>query len=98
MRARPPKAGRPKGTTTYDQELAEAFGLSVRKVRQNKGISQEDLAMIAEIERSHVGKIERGQHMPTLALILRLARALGVRSALLMNETEKTLQDLDKLR
>ncbi|KPX93781.1 helix-turn-helix domain-containing protein [Pseudomonas meliae] len=48
----------------------------------------------AGIDRSHMGKIERGEHMPTLAIILRVAEALGVTSALLMAETEENLKSL----
>ena len=38
-----------------------------------------------------MGKIERGQHMPTLTLILKLAKALGIRSSDLMVDTEAQL-------
>ena len=38
-----------------------------------------------------MGKIERGEHMPTLAMILKIARALGRSSAELMLETEARL-------
>ena len=45
----------------------------------------------AGIERSHMGKIERGEHMPTLALALKVARALGISAAILVARTEQTL-------
>jgi transcriptional regulator with XRE-family HTH domain len=38
-----------------------------------------------------LGKIERGEHMPTLVLVLKIARALGVSSADLLRETEGLL-------
>jgi transcriptional regulator with XRE-family HTH domain len=37
------------------------------------GLSQESLALLAQVERSHLGKIERGEHIPNLVLIFRLA-------------------------
>ncbi len=40
-----------------------------------------------------MGKIERGEHMPTLALILRIATALGCSAASLMEATESRLAD-----
>lgn len=49
------------------------------------------MAYLAGIERSHMGKIERGEHMPTLAIILKIARALGCSSADLMTATESRL-------
>ena len=54
-------------------------------------MAQETLANLASIERSHMGKIERGEHMPTLAIILKIARALGCSSADLMTATESRL-------
>ena len=54
---------------------------------------QQDLqvAHLAGVERSHMGKIERGEHMPTLAMILKIARALGRSASELMLETEARL-------
>ncbi|WP_442956668.1 helix-turn-helix domain-containing protein [Propionivibrio sp.] len=69
-----------------------AFGLAVRAERMEQGIAQEELASLAGIERSHLGKIERGEHMPTLALILRIAVALNKSAADLMAATENNLR------
>ncbi|MCK9986165.1 MAG: hypothetical protein AzoDbin1_02637 [Azoarcus sp.] len=55
-------------------------------------MAQEELASLAEIERSHMGKIERGEHMPTLALILRIAAALNRSAADLIAVTEDNLR------
>jgi len=68
-----------------------AFGATVRAARTEDGIAQEALAHMAGVERSHMGKIERGEHMPTLAMILKIARALGRSSGELMLETEARL-------
>ena len=91
MQKRPVQAGRPAGATTFDAELAQAFGAAVRALRSGQGMAQEALAHRAGIERSHMGKIERGEHMPTLVLILRIARALGRSAGELMLETEARL-------
>jgi len=64
----------------------------VRTVRTAHGIAQEELAALAGIERSHMGKIERGEHMPTLALILKIAKALNTSAAELLAATEARLQ------
>ena len=73
-----PTAGRPKGTKSFDPAPAIAFGKAVRERRLQIGISQEELANRAQVERSHMGKIERGEHMPNFVLILRLANALQI--------------------
>lgn len=54
-------------------------------------MSQEALALAARVERSHMGKIERGEHLPSLLLVLRIAKVLQVSSAALMAETEASL-------
>jgi transcriptional regulator with XRE-family HTH domain len=46
---------------------------------------------MAGVERAHVGKIERGQHMPTLAAVLKIAKALGMSGADLLAEAEALL-------
>ncbi|WP_127172017.1 helix-turn-helix domain-containing protein [Xanthomonas euvesicatoria] len=91
MQKRTMKPGRPVGATTYEAEPAIAFGKAVRAARIARDISQEELATLAGIERSHMGKIERGQHMPTLALILRVSIALNESAANLMTATESIL-------
>lgn len=83
--------GRPAGTTTFEAGPARAFGEAVRRMRTEDGVAQEALAHLAGIERSHMGKIERGEHMPTLAMILKISRALGRSAGELMLETEARL-------
>ena len=92
MQKRTIQRGRTVGSTTYEREPALAFGQAVRAARMEQGIAQEELAALAEIERSHMGKIERGEHMPTLALILRIAAALNKSAADLIAVTEENLR------
>jgi len=80
------KAGRPIGATSFDPTPARAFGAVVRTIRLDLKISQEELSNLAEVERSHMGKIERGEHMPNFVLILRLAKALQVRPGELVDK------------
>ena len=88
MQKRSIQRGRPAGATTYDAELAQAFGAAVRALRTERGIAQESLAHLAGIERSHMGKVERGEHMPTLAIIFKIAGALECSVAELMASME----------
>ena len=91
MQKRAIQRGRPAGTTTFEVVPARAFGAAVRAARTEQGVAQEKLAHLAGVERSHLGKIERGEHLPTLVLVLRIARALGCSSAELMIATEARL-------
>lgn len=59
------------------QELAKKFGKAVREKRLQSGISQDALALMAEIDRSYVGRIERGEVNITLEKAYCLARVLG---------------------
>ena len=90
------KPGRPLGSTTFEPAAARAFGSVVRQCRVELGISQEELGHRAEIERSHMGKIERGQHLPNLALILKLAGALSTSPGRLVEKTAEMLLDGDQ--
>lgn len=91
MQKRTVQRGRPTGATTFEAEPALAFGAAVRAARTAQGVAQETLAFRAGVERSHMGKIERGEHMPTLSLILKIAAALECSSAELMTATESGL-------
>jgi XRE family transcriptional regulator, regulator of sulfur utilization len=92
-----PRPGRPKGARTFDPAPALAFGEAVRERRFELGLSQEQLGNTAQIERSHMGKIERGEHLPNLILILRLAKALSVKPGLLVDKAADALLNIDKL-
>ncbi|NMY08814.1 MULTISPECIES: helix-turn-helix domain-containing protein [Pseudomonadota] len=91
MQRRTVQRGRPPGTTRYEAEPAQAFGKAVRAFRMDQGIAQEELAGLAGIERSHMGKIERGEHSPSLALILKIATALKMSGTDLMAATERNM-------
>lgn len=67
----------------------------MREERTDQGIAQETLAHLVGIERSHMGKIERGEHISTLPLILKIARALKCSSAHLMAAMEAKLAESD---
>ena len=91
MQKRMDQRGRPAGTTRYEAEPALAFGKAVRALRKEQEVAQEELAALAGIERSHMGKIERGEHMPSLAVILKVAAALKISGTDLMAATERNI-------
>lgn len=63
-----------------DQNLAK-LGAAIRARRMALSLSQEALADYAEIDRSHMGKIERGERNVTFLNILRIANALQCKSS-----------------
>lgn len=52
-------------------------GGNVRKRRQDRGLTQEQLAFAAEIDLTYVGGIERGRRNPSVLVLARIAKALG---------------------
>jgi transcriptional regulator with XRE-family HTH domain len=65
-------------------EQLDAFGRTLRKARRDRELSQEALARLAGLNPKHVGEIELAKKEPRLTTILKLARALGLRSGELL--------------
>lgn len=62
------------------------LGAVIRAQRQAMGLSQEALAYQAGIDRSHMGKIERGERNVTLLNIERVAQVLGCTASKLLEQ------------
>jgi transcriptional regulator with XRE-family HTH domain len=60
------------------QNWCVLVGKNVRRLRLQKGMTQEQLAFEAEIDLTYVGGIERGRRNPSLMVLVRIAKALGV--------------------
>jgi transcriptional regulator with XRE-family HTH domain len=71
--------------TITNSELCLAFGAAVRRLRLDRGLSQEDFGDLVEMHRTFVGGIERGERNPTLVTIARLARGLDISPADLLS-------------
>ncbi len=55
----------------------DILGKRIRAKRRELGMSQEGLAHEAGLDRSYVGRIERGEHNLTFVSLVKLARAMG---------------------
>lgn len=73
---------------THDKKLqrdaAGLFGVNLRWARDRAGISQETLALEANVDRAAISVYENGGREPNLRTVLKLARRLEVRPALLL--------------
>jgi transcriptional regulator with XRE-family HTH domain len=65
----------------------QEFGLHLKKLRLARGLSQEQLGLIAELDRTYISGIERGVRNVSLANIFKIARALNVEPAKLFATT-----------
>jgi transcriptional regulator with XRE-family HTH domain len=70
-----------------DLALVAALGLRMRVVRVARGWTQEQLADAAGLDRTYVTRLERGLHAPTVVTVWRVARALEVSFAELLDGT-----------
>ncbi|MCA9335361.1 helix-turn-helix transcriptional regulator [Candidatus Saccharibacteria bacterium] len=67
-----------KEKSAEKQEFAGYVGKRLRKIRTEKGISQEQLSEKAGYYRTYVGHIENGQHSPSVHTMWRLSKVLKV--------------------
>ncbi|HKC04599.1 MAG TPA: helix-turn-helix transcriptional regulator [Patescibacteria group bacterium] len=58
--------------------VSKKIGHNLRKLREKKGITQEDLALTAGLNRAYIGYIERGERNPSTDTIVKVAKALKV--------------------
>lgn len=65
-------------------EVKRQFGRRLREVRKLKGVSQEELALRSDLDRSYVGQVERGERNLTLVNIHRLASGLAIEPYVLL--------------
>lgn len=64
------------------------LALNIRKYRKAQGLSQEELAHRAEIDRTYISALERGLYAASVEIVDRLAKELGIEpSALLVRPT-----------
>ncbi|MFN8456927.1 MAG: helix-turn-helix transcriptional regulator [Anaerolineae bacterium] len=64
-------------------ELQKLFGHNVRRLREEQGLTQSELALKARINRSYLGGVERGQRRICIENIAKIAQALAVSPDLL---------------
>ncbi|WP_368974939.1 helix-turn-helix domain-containing protein [Caldifermentibacillus hisashii] len=70
-------------------DLQKEFGKLLRKARENKGLTQEELALSCELDRTYISLLERGKRSPTLKKIFDLCEKLEVTPSDLIRELEE---------
>jgi transcriptional regulator with XRE-family HTH domain len=73
-----PRGRRVSAAPDTERVVLAMFGTRIRELRNARGLSQEDLAHLANLHRTYVGSIERGERNVALINIHRLAAALNV--------------------
>lgn len=70
-------------------EVRKRIGANVRRLREEKGLSQEKFGFESDIDRTYISGIERGRRNPTATIIEKIASALGVASFVLLMEPDE---------
>ena len=73
--------------------LLEAFGDAVREARKRRGLSQEALAELADLHRTYIGMIERGEKNITMINAEKIAIALTMNLSTLIHKAEDLAND-----
>jgi transcriptional regulator with XRE-family HTH domain len=71
-------------------EIREVLAVNLRKLRRAKGLSQEELAHRAKIDRTYISSLERSVYAAGIDVVDRLARVLGVEAADLLSRPPST--------
>ena len=79
-----------KITDAMNDDILKRFGLTIKRLRESKGISQEKLGEISDLHRTYIGMIERAERNITLKNIEKLAKALGTDISKIFEELEST--------
>ena len=85
--------GTPEGSHRTDSSPnpERAFGLTLRRIRQKRGISQQWLADKSGYHRTYIGMLERGQKSPSLRTIFNVATALQVKPSRILKAVERVV-------
>jgi transcriptional regulator with XRE-family HTH domain len=75
---------------------AKIFGAAMKRWREKRGLTQDSLAGLAGIASSYASHIERGEHVPSLTVILKLCLALNITPGELLSDF--TPASMKKLR
>ena len=74
------------------KEIVSEIGKMIAHRRNEKGISQETLADLAQIHRTYVSQIERGLKCPTIYVLFQISKALDIKLSEMIVELEKTTE------
>jgi transcriptional regulator with XRE-family HTH domain len=77
--------------TSRSPDISTLFGQVLQRYRSDTGISQEELAHRAGVDRTFISRLERGVRQPTITTLIAVGAALGTSATELVRATEKEL-------
>jgi transcriptional regulator with XRE-family HTH domain len=73
------------------EKIQTAFGQILRRHRNLRGLFQEKLAELADLDRTYISQIERGLKSPSMKALIALDKALDIKAHILVCEVENEL-------
>ena len=70
-------------------EMEQALGAVLREVRKQRGLSQEELALNAGVERNYISLIELGRNSPSIRILYKICKVLDISPSLLLAQAEE---------
>lgn len=74
-------------------EVGRIFGQVLKKIRTAKGVSQSELAHLAELDRTYISLIERGLRKPTIDVVFKISEALQLKASFILEQIENYNED-----
>lgn len=71
------------------ERVLKKFGRSLADLRQQAGLTQEELAARSGLHRTYVGSVERGERNPTVTSVVAIAKGLGCPVSRLMRSVDQ---------
>ena len=76
-----------------DSTVACVFGVVLRRLRKEAGLTQEQLGLEADLQRKFISSLELGEKQPTLTTVFKLASALNIKPGKLISLVDSELTE-----
>lgn len=77
-------------------DIKEIFAVNLRRLRGERGLSQEELASRAKIDRTYVSALERSEYSATITMVSKLSTVLGVTPSSMLERGPKAAKPAKK--
>ena len=68
------------------------LGKELRKARMRAGLTQEELAFAAHVDRTYISMLENDRKSPTVDMLMRICKPLGIAASQLLAQVEKSMK------
>ena len=76
--------------------IQEVCGSVIKKIRTQKGMTQEELAWKCDVDKVFIYRIESGINQPTITTLFKVAKGLNISCSLLISQIEEELKKSEK--